>query len=94
MNSDGQQFHQYQQNQHSPLILTELTEPKKEHNIYDIGNSGPVLKQAQKCGWVKPVDGIQPFPLDNLISKVKCIFFVSLEWWMPGVICLTFLLST
>jgi hypothetical protein len=27
--SDGHQFHQYQQNEQSPLILTELTEHKK-----------------------------------------------------------------
>jgi len=34
LNSDGQQFHQYQQNQQPPLILTELTEHKKDHDIY------------------------------------------------------------
>jgi hypothetical protein len=32
-NNDGHQFHQYQQNEQSPLILTELTEYKKDHNI-------------------------------------------------------------
>ena len=26
-------FHQYQQNEQSPLILTELTEYKEDHNI-------------------------------------------------------------
>jgi len=25
---------------------------------YDVGNSGPDLGQAQKCGRVKPVNGI------------------------------------
>jgi hypothetical protein len=30
LNSDGQQFQQYQQNEQSPLILTELTEYKKD----------------------------------------------------------------
>jgi hypothetical protein len=33
LNSDGQQFHHYQQKQQSPLILTELTEHKQEHDI-------------------------------------------------------------
>jgi len=28
------QFHQYQQNEQSPLILAELTEYKKDHNIW------------------------------------------------------------
>ena len=36
LNSDGHQFHQYQQNEQSPLILTELTEHKIDH----IGNPG------------------------------------------------------
>ena len=31
-NNDGHQFHQYQQNKQSPLILTELTEHKKDNN--------------------------------------------------------------
>ena len=31
--SDGHQFHQYQQNEQSPLILGELTEHKKYHDI-------------------------------------------------------------
>ena len=34
LNSDGHQFHQYQQNEQSPLILTDLNEhPKKTHDI-------------------------------------------------------------
>ena len=34
INSDGHQFHQYQQNKQSPLILTELTVSiTKEHNV-------------------------------------------------------------
>ena len=32
-NNDGHQFHQYQRNEQSLLILTELTEYKKDHNI-------------------------------------------------------------
>jgi hypothetical protein len=33
LNSDGHQFHQYQLNEQSPLVLTELTEHKKGHDI-------------------------------------------------------------
>jgi hypothetical protein len=51
LNSDGHQFHQYQQNEQSPLILSELTEHKKTMT-YDLGNSGSGLGQAQKCGSV------------------------------------------
>jgi hypothetical protein len=32
-NSDGHQFYKYQQNEQSPLILTELTSTKKKHDI-------------------------------------------------------------
>jgi hypothetical protein len=34
LNSDDQQFRQYQQNEQSPLTLTELTEHKKDHDIW------------------------------------------------------------
>jgi hypothetical protein len=38
LNSDGHQFHQYQQKEQSPLISTELTKPQKEHDSYLRGN--------------------------------------------------------
>ena len=44
-------------------ILTELIKYKK-----DIGNPGPGLIQAQKCGGVKPVYRM-PILLDNWISN-------------------------
>ena len=40
LNSDGHQFHQYQQ---SPVILTELTKHKKDDITYGIGYPGPVF---------------------------------------------------
>jgi hypothetical protein len=40
LNRDGHQFHQYQQNKQSPLILTELTQHKN-----DVRNPGSVLGQ-------------------------------------------------
>jgi hypothetical protein len=33
-NSDGHQFCQYQQNEQSPFILTEINEHKKDHDIW------------------------------------------------------------
>ena len=47
LNSDGHKTHQYQQNEQSPLILTELTEHKKT-KTYDVGHLGHGLGQAQK----------------------------------------------
>jgi hypothetical protein len=38
INSDGQQFHQYQQNEHYPLTLTYWTQ--KKTTTYDDGNPG------------------------------------------------------
>jgi len=60
LNSDGHQFHQYQQNEQSPVILTELTEHKKRplHHTCDIGNPGPGLEKAQKCDGLKPLNGM------------------------------------
>ena len=57
LNSDGEKFQQYQQNVHSPLTLnTKMT------MTYDVGNPDPDLRQVQKCGGVKPVNGIQTLP--------------------------------
>jgi len=52
-------FHQYQQKEQSPVILTELTVYKKTCMTYDIGNPGPGLGQAQKYARVKPVNGVR-----------------------------------
>ena len=54
LNSDGQQFHQYQQNDQSPL-----TEHKKTLlTTYDVGNPCSGLEQAYRYGGFKPVNGI------------------------------------
>ena len=45
LNSDGQQFHQYQQNEQSPLTLRQWTQ--KKTMTYDIGNPGSGLRQEQ-----------------------------------------------
>ena len=58
LNSDGHQFHQYQQNEQVPLILPELTKHKRKTMTYDIGNSDPGLGQAQNYGGVKLVKSL------------------------------------
>ena len=45
LNSDGHQFHQYQQSEHSPAILTEFTEHENT-TTRDVGNPGSSLGQA------------------------------------------------
>ena len=37
--------------------------------MYDVGNQGPGLRQAQKCGRIKLTNGTQPSPLDNWVSN-------------------------
>jgi len=61
LNSDGQQFHQYQQNEQSPLTLTHWTQ-KREHNIWHWKSMSP-LGTGKKCGKTKPVNGILNSPL-------------------------------
>jgi len=54
LNSDSQQFHQYQQNDQSPL-----TEHKKKlTTTYEVGNPGSGLGQAHRYDGFEPVNGI------------------------------------
>ena len=62
INSDGQQFHQYQQNEQSPLTFSPNT--KTNISTCDVGNPGPALGQAQICGGV--------------ITTLVCVFLVLL----------------
>jgi hypothetical protein len=55
VNSDGHQLHQYQQNEQSPLILTELVEHKST-TTYDAGNPGRCLGQVHTFGGIKPIN--------------------------------------
>ena len=43
VNSDGQQFHQYQQNEYSPL-----TSKHNKRPWHEVGDPDPDLEQAQK----------------------------------------------
>jgi hypothetical protein len=58
LNSVDHEFHKYQQNKQSPLILTEY----KNNTTYNVGIPGPVLGQTYKCGGIKPVNGISTLP--------------------------------
>ena len=48
LNSDHQQYHQYQQNEQSPLAATHWTQ-KRGGTTYVVGNPGPGLEHALKC---------------------------------------------
>jgi hypothetical protein len=50
LNSDGHQFHQYQQSKQLPLTANESNTEKI--TTYSVGNPGPSLVQANKCGGV------------------------------------------
>ena len=63
LNNDGQQFHQYQQYEQSPLTFAHWTQNKT--TTYNVWNPFSDLGQAQKCGGVKPFNGILTPPLDN-----------------------------
>ena len=47
----------------------------------DIENSHLGLGHTQKCGGVKPVNAIQPAPLDNWISNDNTIILYSIGWY-------------
>jgi len=58
LHNDGQQLHQYQQNEQSLLISNNDHCTKYKIMTYDVRNPGLGLGHAQKCGEVKPVNGI------------------------------------
>ena len=49
LNSDGQQYHHYQQNEQSSLTFIHWTQKGGGDHNNNVRNTGPVLKQAQKC---------------------------------------------
>ena len=68
--SDGQYFHQYQQNKQSPRTFKSLN--LQETNTYDVGNPGLGLGRVQQCDGFKPINGI-PFHL-LIIGSSKEIY--------------------
>ena len=65
LNSDGQQFHQDQQNEQSPPHLKSLNIKKKNTTTYDARNQGLGFGR----GKVEPVNGVQTFIL-NIESQL------------------------
>ena len=57
--SDGQQFHQYQQNKQPHLTSNHWTQ--KGHETNDVGNPGANFGHAHQGGRVKPVNEIPTF---------------------------------
>jgi hypothetical protein len=49
LNNDGQNFHQYQQNEHSSLISADFTEHNNKNTTYDVGTTGSDLGTAHTC---------------------------------------------
>jgi len=76
LNSDGQQFHQYQQNAQSPLALTQWTHIKP----------WPMTLEIQVLAWdrhkhvagLNRLMGLQCSPFDNWISSGHT--YIS-KWW-------------
>jgi hypothetical protein len=56
LNSEGKQFHQFQENENPPVTSTYWTQKRPRHYIYDVRNPVPGMEQAQQCGGVKPVN--------------------------------------
>ena len=61
---DGDQFHQYQQNEQSLLIATEFTE-HNDNTTYDVGNPCLGLGQAQRS------DPNPPLLINNDSTNIK-----------------------
>jgi hypothetical protein len=86
LKSDGQPFHQYQQNELSPLFLTHWIQ-KPGNDIWCF-KSGLDLGQAQKCGRVKSVNGIQTLWMHEYekyaitIKHTKFSFYLYFVFWI------------
>jgi hypothetical protein len=60
LHTDSKQF--YQINKWSITSHLHSLNTKKKTMTYDVGNPGPGLGQTQKCGRVRPVNGIPTIP--------------------------------
>jgi hypothetical protein len=60
LNSNSQQYHQYLQNEQSPLTSNHSKWNKKA--TYYVGNPGADLWQEEKCSDAYAVDGIPSLP--------------------------------
>jgi len=64
------QFHQYQQNKQLPLILTELTEQKKDHDI---------------CGWCMNILSFW-YMYQGLLFFIYICIFIESVFYLLGCI--------
>jgi hypothetical protein len=84
LNRDGYQFHQYQQNEQSSLILIELNEHKKTQVLAWDRHTNVV-----RLNWLK---GFPPSSRENVISNVNAYIslYFSVDtvyeslWFRPG----------
>jgi hypothetical protein len=60
LNSNGQQFYQYQQNEQSPSASTHWTQKRL---TYGVGNLVPGFRRTRQCGGAKLVNGVSTFSL-------------------------------
>ena len=84
--NSGHQFHQYQRNEQSQLILIELTEHKRKITTYDVGNSCTGLEQVKHLERLNRPMGSQHSPLDNWIPKWQYIYKTTLKKKKPAQI--------
>ena len=86
LNSDGQQFHEYQESHINSLNT------KKVIMTYDVRNPSTDMGQVQKCGRVKLVNGIPTFYIylcqkvhlqykDNMRVKYELVFTVICPYY-------------
>ena len=71
LNSVGQQFLLYKQNKQSTIASHLNSFNIKKTMTHDFGNPNPGLGQAQKCGGVKPANGI---PTSVLLYRLAPLF--------------------
>ena len=69
LNSDGIKSTNIKQSEHSPLILTKLTEHKEKTTTCDVRNPDPGLGEEQTCPRDNRLMGPQHSHLDNWISN-------------------------
>ena len=77
LNSDGQQFHQYQQRKH---LTSDLNSSNIEKTTtYDIRNPGPGVGLPQICFEIKPAYGIPIIPSGYLDLQRQYIYKQTIQ---------------
>jgi len=50
----------------------------KKTTTYDVRNPGPGFRQAHKCRWLKPVNGIPTLPS----VYIACAYYLPMHHWL------------